>query len=167
MSVFSEIENLSAAELKAQREELAKKLLGEEKVKNEAVVLRYLQARIDAKLRDEKMKEQGLVIDGKDRLIESLQETISQHLKNIRRMESEIEQQRSIIGQKDKDVGERDKGIILLQERVSVANEETKQIQKLYEAAMSLAKQRRVCLVDLMGLVSSLQIKIAPLLVEE
>lgn len=56
---ISDIENLSSAELKARRDELLAAL------KDAApadVAARYLQARTDARLRDEKLAEQGATI---------------------------------------------------------------------------------------------------------
>lgn len=52
-----EIENLSSAELKTKREELAEAIKGEADL-----AARYVQARFDAKQRDEKLAEQGKTI---------------------------------------------------------------------------------------------------------
>jgi hypothetical protein len=56
---LEDIENLSFAELKEQRAELLKHINGNPL---DAVAERYLQARMDAKQRDEKLSEQGKTI---------------------------------------------------------------------------------------------------------
>ncbi len=56
---LTEIENLSAAELKAKRDELAAAIAGSPP---EDLAARYVQARYDAKARDEKLAEQGQTI---------------------------------------------------------------------------------------------------------
>lgn len=52
----AEVENLSHADLKARKDELATAL---EKVPAAELAARYVQARTDAKFRDEKLAEQG------------------------------------------------------------------------------------------------------------
>jgi hypothetical protein len=56
---IQEIENLSAEELKSRRMELAGELSS---VKSADLVPRYLSTLIDAKMRDEKLSEQGSTI---------------------------------------------------------------------------------------------------------
>lgn len=58
---FSEIENLTFAELKARRDEIAQAAFENEG--RDQLALRYVQARTDAKQRDEKLSEQGKMID--------------------------------------------------------------------------------------------------------
>ncbi len=65
MSTIQDIEALSFAELKTRREELAQSLrdaVENGEVKPEAVVARYLNSLRDAKMRDEKLGEQGRTI---------------------------------------------------------------------------------------------------------
>lgn len=54
---LTEIENLALSDLKAKREEIVKELGGGE------LAQRYVQARTDAKMRDEKLAEQGKTIE--------------------------------------------------------------------------------------------------------
>lgn len=57
---LAEIENLTYAELKEKKDEILASVLEVQKV--EDIAARYVQARTDAKMRDEKMSEQGKTI---------------------------------------------------------------------------------------------------------
>ena len=68
---IQDIENMTAADLKAKRTELVK-ALGDagSGVSVPELAARYVQARMDAKMRDEKLAEQGLTITNLNALLE-------------------------------------------------------------------------------------------------
>lgn len=57
------VENLSVADLKSQRTEIADALAANNDVERKELAARYVQARLDAKLRDEKLAEQAKTIE--------------------------------------------------------------------------------------------------------
>lgn len=80
---LTKIENLSAAELKSRREELADAVVAAAEIDREELAARYVQARLDAKLRDEKLAEQGQTIGSLNGSIDLLQ-------REVNRLESDL-----------------------------------------------------------------------------
>ena len=72
---LTEIENLAHAELKAQRDELVKAAA---KAPANELAARYVQARTDAKARDEKLAEQGRTINALNDACETAKEKLAQ-----------------------------------------------------------------------------------------
>lgn len=68
-----EIENLSFAELKQRRDDLIESLKSQPPG---VLAARYLQARTDAKQRDEKLSEQGTTINNLNELVQTQSKTI-------------------------------------------------------------------------------------------
>lgn len=85
---LADVENLSAAELKEQRDSIVAELSGAEGIDREEIARRYVQARFDAKFRDEKLSEQGVTIN-------SLNDSIGLHQREIARLEGELNQCKS------------------------------------------------------------------------
>lgn len=85
---ITDIENLSAAELKERREELAAAIAGSP---SEELASRYVQARMDAKLRDDKLSEQGTTIT-------ALTESVSLGQREIARLQEQSDTQGKQIG---------------------------------------------------------------------
>jgi uncharacterized protein YoxC len=73
MDIIRQIENMTADEIKEQGDELLEKLKDADDLDIES---RYLQARHDAKMRDEKLKEQGVTIVALQEALESAKDLI-------------------------------------------------------------------------------------------
>jgi chromosome segregation ATPase len=84
---FSEIENLPAAELKARFNELA---AAARKLNAEELASRYVQARLDSKLRDEKLAEQGATITNLNDLMRIKVERIADCEAMLEKLEQEL-----------------------------------------------------------------------------
>jgi hypothetical protein len=135
-----EVENLSAAELKARKAELIEALGGGE------LAQRYVQARTDAKMRDEKLSEQGGMIaaltNGNTALEEKLQSLSTRTGELVNDLEASNARSASLL------------------EQLSAAQKETTGQELRAVDAEKLAKARRVALANVMQFV-------APLLVSE
>lgn len=104
-----EIENLSVAELKARRSELATAIANEPV---QEIASRYIQARTDAKARDEKLAEQGKAIADLEKQLQSarnksdeaktiLEHRTSQYRQQVSDLESRnAELEKALQGQK-------------------------------------------------------------------
>lgn len=144
---LSEIENLSFADLKAKREELVKAIgCGE-------LAERYVQARTDAKMRDEKLSEQGKTIEalqaGTTALTEKSNDLESQRqvaIDRCKRLEETLERRMSEAQE------ELDKRAAAIDQANAACSAETKRAN----AAESLAKSRRKALAEVTGICNPL-----------
>jgi hypothetical protein len=141
-----EVENLPAAELKTRKAELIEALGGGE------LAQRYVQARTDAKMRDEKLAEQGGMIaaltNGNAALEEKLQSLSTRNGELVNDLEASKARSASLL------------------EQLSAAQKQTTDQELRAVAAEKLAKARRAALADVMAFAGKLNEKVAPLLAE-
>jgi len=113
------IENLSAAELKSQRSELVAEAA---KVDAAELADRYVQSRTDAKLRDEKMAEQGqAILAAEDRAIRA-EDRAASLTQEVERLTARTEAQKAANDLLRTEVNDLKKQLAELQ--ASVADEE-------------------------------------------
>lgn len=86
-----EIENLSFSELKARRDELVAEAA---KVEPEVLAARYVQARTDAAMRDEKLAEQGKTIGNLNDAADVFRERVDSKDNAIKQHVAELEKAR-------------------------------------------------------------------------
>lgn len=141
--VTADIENLSASELKQRRVELTKEM---SEVAPDALASRYVQARLDAKMRDEKLAEQGTTI------------TL---------LQSSLEEKNAQLDDATTKIDAANKQIDSTAKALTASQAETREWKGHAEKATgdllkvaSLAKRRREVLAQLVSMIS-------PLLVEE
>lgn len=146
-----DVENMTAAELKEKRAEIA--LLLSDQCRGNAGVAhshdlsqRYVQARMDAKVRDEKLAEQG-------KTISALQDGTQAAKERVVMLQTELEKAKKEAAANHDSL-----------KREMDAGAETCFALKTAE---SLAKARRLALADVMIFAAQLQAKVAPLLVQE
>lgn len=146
---LADVENLTAAELKAKRSEIVKSIEGE-KVPVEDLITRYLQARLDAKVRDEKLAEQGKAITILQQELEAATEkaTVWEDRESYCRQEAK------------KSVDQLETKITALEKVVADARTANSQLTTALKEAQTLAKARRKALADVAGVIN-------PLLVQE
>lgn len=149
---FAEIENCSFAELKANRDELLKKLGGNE------LAERYLQARTDAKQRDEKLAEQGATIAALNAGAEALQGKILQREQECRAVEAQLAESHAQIKRLEEMNEEIEARLTkVIEAEKSNGNllaEHLNQQRVRAEAAEQLAKARRTALASVMQVIS-------------
>lgn len=138
-----EIENLSFADLKKQRAELITEAA---KATAEELAARYVDARTDAKQRDEKLAEQGKRIDQQQALIERALKTLDEH------------EQRA--NQAERDCATANAKIAEQLAAMAALEKQLRKVESDCRAAEQLAKSRRVGLATIMQ-------TIAPLLADE
>ena len=141
---IAEIENLSFADLKARRDELIQAAFESED--RGQLASRYVQARTDAKLRDEKLAEQGKTIDALTVGNAALQERFGSAEAYAQTLEEQLQEARE----------ETRRGVDALKSSQSLAASEKHRA----DAAEKLAKARRVALAEVMKVIS-------PVLAEE
>lgn len=100
MTALTSVENMTAQELKDARNELIEDLVAFAPPAD--VARRYIQARFDAKTRDEKLAEQGELITG---------------------LESEIERQKGIVDSLESQLSDRDAEACRLSDLLASANQ--------------------------------------------
>lgn len=153
---LTDVENLTAAELKAKRSEIVKSIEGE-KVPVEDLITRYLQARLDAKVRDEKLAGQGATIT-------ALQQGLTVATEKVAGLESKL----NVLGMQNVEQEARHAAVVDgLEQKVTelekvVADTRTanSQLVTTLKEAQALAKARRKALADVAGVIN-------PLLVQE
>lgn len=138
-----DIENMSAAEIKQRWDDCADAARGTNAAD---LAQRYVQARFDAKLRDEKLAEQARTIEGLSTGLESAREANDG-------WKSKVEEMRTRIAEAEHLAISNGQRIVEMREEISA-------IKKRAEAAEKLAKDRRGALADIMT-------TIAPLLAQE
>lgn len=138
-----EIENLTAAELKSRKAELIEQA---KKAKVDELAARYVQARTDATIRDEKLHEQGVTITSLNEALLSEKNLSASLRSEISKVVGDFNDLNAINKQSKADIEELKGGLFV---------------------ATSLAKRRRGALADVMALANQLNTKIAPLLTEE
>jgi chromosome segregation ATPase len=147
---LAEIENLSFVELKAKREEFIAEAA---KATQADLAARYVQARTDAKHRDEKLAEQATTIaaltTGNNALLEKLATTEGQlrtAIERCKRLEETLERRMS---EAQEEITKRDEAI----SQGSVVIDRTR---SALESAESLARARRTVLATIMQTISPL-----------
>lgn len=147
--MLTEIENLSLSELKSQRDELIERA---KKSDVGELAARYVKARTDAAMRDEKLAEQGKTIQALQQSTEDCRQKISEmekDLKSARAKNATLEETLNSCRRTH-------------EEECEDWNKENfeikKQVQELQSElgkAHALAKQRRTVLAEIMKLVST------------
>jgi chromosome segregation ATPase len=146
---LAEIENLSFVELKAKREEFIAEAA---KATQADLAARYVQARTDAKHRDEKLAEQATIAaltTGNNALLEKLATTEGQlrtAIERCKRLEETLERRMS---EAQEEITKRDEAI----SQGSVVIDRTR---SALESAESLARARRTVLATIMQTISPL-----------
>lgn len=146
---LNDIENATAADIKANRVELV------EQAKSATVdelAMRYVQARLDAKMRDEKLAEQGATIT-------SLNEAIASARDRIKVMEKQISDRESIIARRDVEEAR-------LKSEIESISKRNYELQESLDSEAALAAARRKALADVMMFAGQLNAKVAPLLAD-
>lgn len=149
-----EIENLSAADLKAKKAELVEVAkaadVGE-------LAARYVQARTDATCRDEKLAEQGTTIT-------ALHESLAAHKAKIDKMAAEAEDAGRVASENEarlaQAIDNSQKSLAETHATLVKTADRLKQVETERDAALALAKARRAVLADVMT-------KVGPLLAAE
>lgn len=158
---LANIENMPAAELKANRESLVAESAKEPV---EQLAARYVQARTDAALRDEKLSEQG-------RTITLLQESLTEAKALLQKREAEIrETERQLQAEKDTNaanVGNYEMALTNLRDNMTALAADLSQRTSDLAAATQLAAKRKAALVDVLKLVGDVNAKAGACLVEE
>lgn len=134
---ISEIENLSYAELKARREELIEAAAADD---GGVLAQRYVQARTDAKLRDEKLAEQGQTIDALKAGYAALQEKSAAQDAQIKELETKLQDALKRVSE----------DIASLQDAKQQIGAEMMRADQ----CEALAKARRVALASIMQIIS-------------
>lgn len=174
MLTYREIENLSAAELKAKTPELVEgfgNLVEQSRVDGDLQPLalpelfeRYVRARLDAKARDVTLGEQGRTITalnlGAESLTKQLEECREARLKTSAECGELIARIATVEDEAAKTSTAYSQQLAKLRDEL---NQTTIQLQ----AATRLAKARRDCLADLLKFAGDLNAKVAPLLAAE
>jgi len=139
----AEIENMGVAELKQRRLELVASM---KEVPAEELATRYVQARTDAKMRDEKMAEQGKTIAELHSALDASRKTADEEAVT-----------RAALGKNiDSMIAERNQ----LNEQLTASKGQLRSATDALGKVEALAKRRRTVLADITQL-------IAPMLVEE
>lgn len=158
---LSEIENLSHADLKAKRAELIEAIKGEPAAE---LAARYIQARTDAKMRDEKLSEQG-------ETIKALQDGMRAAGDKIGHLQDEILKKGLEWGATVKglqtQVGNLKGDVQTNADAFNELNKRARDLEKSVASTESLAKARRAALADVMQFAMQLSAKVAPLLATE
>jgi len=147
---LTDIENLTAAQLKAQSIELS-----EEAAKSDPKELakRYIKARIDAATRDEKLAEQGKTIT-----------SLNEALEAQKKLAATAEAQATDFALRLRKAGEDAKATA--QAIQATASERDAAIHAA-QKAQAIAKARRAALVDVLDFAAQLNARVGKLLVSE
>lgn len=137
-----EMENLSFAEIKSRREELCKTTC---EAPLEEVAARFIASLADAKMRDEKLGEQGSTIKSLNAAVETLRGEVA-------------EREAAITGLSAK--------LASTEAALAVASKAVEELKAAHATAEALAKSRRAALADVMKFSGELSGKVAPLLIE-
>lgn len=159
---LADIENMPLADLKAKRDELAKSL-GDE-IHPTEIAARYVQARADAKARDEKLAEQAGTLAALTQGLNAATEKadgLAAKLAEAGRSEerrsweaAELEAQIDLLRREQYEAAKESA------DREAACRDRVKELEAALVAAVTLAKRRRAVLADLMA-------KVSPLLAEE
>lgn len=140
---ITEIENLTAAELKSRRDQL---IAEAQKAPADEVARRYVQARQDAAMRDEKMAEQGRTITALQEALTDLKAKSSQQAGEIATLLRAVDEAETMIAS-ERTANQN------LREQIQQEREEARRWREL-------AKARRAVLARITS-------EVAPLLAEE
>lgn len=147
---LSEIENLSAADLKAKRAELSAALKAEPP---DDLAERYVQARTDAKLRDDKLGEQGKTISLLQAALDKASQDNVDLVSSVRISEAQVKDLEAQIEQlKSAASAYKATADVTLAERGATISTLTAE----RDAARALAKARRVALATIAGTINPL-----------
>lgn len=147
---LSEIENLSGAELKAKRNELVTAIWDE---KPTDLAERYVQARTDATLRDEKLGQQGKTIALLQKALEEANADKAALTATVNTLDAAVKQlQKDIENQASSFATAKAEGEATLAERDATIAALTSE----RNAAITLAKARRVALASIAGIINPL-----------
>lgn len=174
MLTYREIENLSAAELKAKTPELVEgfgKLVEQSRVDGDLQPLalpelfeRFVRARLDAKARDVTLGEQGKTITALNLGTEALTAQLNEARALIAKTSADLGlAMTEIRGEQDKAARE----AVQWRAELATLREKLNQTTIQLQAATGLAKARRDCLADLLKFAGDLNAKVAPLLAAE
>lgn len=165
-----DIENMSAADLKAKRAELVEAIKG-----SPDLAVRYVQARLDAKTRDEKLAEQGATIT-------ALQQGLAAATEKTAALDAELAKAKQETADADARATEmlgaanriRDEADRMNKDHAKASAEAKAAADKAIAdlkaelaKATELAKARRAALADVMSHANALAAKVAPLLAAE
>lgn len=125
---------------------------------------RFLRARYDAKVRDEKMSEQGQTISSQNAGITSL----TQQLEEMKTKRDEaVNVANQIDDRRKQEATEFQATINAADELKARLEEENRQIRQELKDALKLAKDRRAALADIMQFAGQLNSRVSPLLAAE
>lgn len=169
---LTEIENLSAADLKSRRDELVEAAKAAEQGE---LAARYVKARTDAKLRDEKLAEQARTLDALSTGLESAKVQAADQSRSIGELEDMVssrESERNALARNLHAAHQAHSAELatLQQEHSNTVDDlraELAETAQQRDSALSLAKARRAALADVMSHANGLATKVAPLLAEE
>jgi predicted nucleic acid-binding Zn-ribbon protein len=147
---LTEIENLTAADLKARKAELIE---AAQAAGSAELAARFVQARTDAATRDAKLAEQGETISN----LNAALQTATTQLANAEANAQTLTRARA----------EAEKQLALKQEAVAQLQKAVAETGAKASAALALAKSRRAALADIMQHANQLAGRIAPLLADE
>lgn len=166
---LTDIENMTHAQLKERHAELVAEAA---KQPADALAARYVQARTDAKQRDEKLAEQG-------KTITLLQQSLDKAAAELESSDSELAKAQGQLAEQERVIAAH---ITAANDTLMAHAAELDQLRKgaiqplkeslaatvkERDAALSLARSRRTALADVMTFAGQLQSKVAPLLAEE
>ena len=166
---LAEIENLSFADLKAKRDELVEAAAGvpadkqpEQYLHNLAA--RYVQARTDAKMRDEKLGEQAATIKALQDGMGALQTKAETASAAVAALKAQLEKEAAESTRKEEALTD-----AVATERAIIADLQAKLSEAITRGneATALAKARRTALADVMAFAGQLGAKVSPLLAQE
>lgn len=158
---ITKIEELPLKELTSRREEL---IIVCQEMDIAVVARRYMQARIDATMRDGKMAQQAKTLEALQTGLSAAQERVEAiHVAASARISAAEQAQSHQLG-----TIENQTRVIAVGEALIAEHEATlAKVQNDYRAAKQLAKARRMALAEVMAHANMLLTKVAPLLANE
>lgn len=155
------IENLSFTELKEHRDAL---IADAEKLPPAELAARYVQARTDAKQRDEKLAEQGTTIASLNSALAESMARACGHAEEGNRLAAELAQSKANHAASQEAAAD---CMAKMQKQNDATNAELEATKAALAASEKLATQRRAALADVMAFAGGLSAKVAPLLAAE
>lgn len=151
---LNEIENLSFADLKTKRDEL---LAGLKEADHAELASRYVQARTDAKQRDEKLGEQGQTIAALQSGYQALERESAGTISDLRAQLEKAEGRANRLETMNVNIEERlTKAVEAEKANVAKLQADLAQETTRANAAEALAKNRRKGLADVAGIINPL-----------
>jgi chromosome segregation ATPase len=156
-----ELENLSVAELKANRADLAQQIAAEPQ---EQFAARYIERTIDAKTRDEKLSEQGRTITALNDALDAKATELRDALASVAELKQEVSATNNTCNQLRESAVTK---AAELEDTIRALRAKLQSTESERDSANKLASSRRLALVDVMNHSTQLTLKVSPLLAAE